>query len=168
MPEMTSAYRKIASTSWFSRCLPGMRSELYIGDDHLLLATQIVVFEKYHRFFFSDIEAIIAAKSNRWIWASVVWALCLPLGLLWNLGHAPWCYAIGAVWVVFAGAILIWNLLAGPTYVVKIQTVAQTRRLKAIERARRYEAFQRVVIPLVMAGQQPNAVPAQARPDHGL
>jgi hypothetical protein len=168
MPEAASAYHKIASTSWFSRCLPGMRSALYVADDHLLLATQIVVFEKYHRFFFSDIEAIIAAKSNRWIWASMAWALCLPLGMLWYFGRAPWCYVIGAAWVLSTGAVLIWNLLAGPTYVVKIQTAAQSRRLKAIERARRYEAFQRVVIPLVMAGQQPNAVPTLARKDKAL
>ena len=162
MPEMTSVYRKIAATSWFSRFLPGMRSALYLTDDHLLLVTQVVIFEKYHRFFFSDIEAIIAARSNRWIWASVMWALCLPLGMLWYLGRTPWCYAVGAGWVLLTGAILIWNLLAGPTYVVKIQTAAQTRRLKAVERARRYETFQRVVVPLIVAAQQPNQVSAMA------
>jgi hypothetical protein len=162
MPDMISAYRKVAETSWFSRFLPGMRSALYLADDHLLLATQVLIFEKYHRFFFSDIEAIIAAKSNRWIWASVAWALCIPLGMLWYLGRTPWCYVVGACCLLFAGAILIWNLLAGPTYIVKIQTAAQTRRLKAVERARKCEAFQELVIPLIAAGQQSNPVPAVA------
>jgi hypothetical protein len=160
MPDTTPVYRKIASTSWFSRFLPGMRSSLYVTDDHLLLATQMVMFEKYHRFFFSDIEAIIAAKSNRWIWASVAWAICIPLGMLWYLGRNNWCYVVGACWIVFAGGILIWNLLAGPTYVVKIQTAAQTRRLKAVERAHKYEAFSTIVVPLIMAEQQPNPVSA--------
>ena len=160
MPDMTSAYRKVASTSWFSRFLPGMRSALYLADDHLLLATQMVIFEKYHRFFFSDIEAIVAAKSNRWIWASVVWALCIPLGMLWYLGRSPWCYFVGASCILFTGAVLIWNLLAGPTYVVKIQTAAQTRRLNAVERARKYEAFQTLIIPLIVAAQQSNSVSA--------
>ena len=160
MPDMTSAYRKVASTSWFSRFLPGMRSALYLADDHLLLATQMVIFEKYHRFFFSDIEAIVAAKSNRWIWASVVWALCIPLGMLWYLGRSPWGYFVGASCILFTGAVLIWNLLAGPTYVVKIQTAAQTRRLKAVERARKYEAFQTLIIPLIVAAQQSNSVSA--------
>jgi hypothetical protein len=161
MPENT-VYRKIASTSWFSRLLPGLRSALYLADDHLLLATQMVIFEKYHRFFFSDIEAIVAAKSNRWIWASVAWAIVIPLGMLWYLPQNYWCYVIGACWIFLAGAILIWNLLAGPTYIVKIQTAAQTRRLKAVERARKYEAFSAIVVPLIMAEQQPKSVSAVA------
>jgi hypothetical protein len=153
-------YRKIAVTSWFSRFLPGLRSALYVADDHLLLATQMLIFETYHRFFFSDIEAIVAAKSNRWIWASVAWAVVIPLGLLWYLPQNNWCYVIGACWIFFAGAILIWNLLAGPTYIVKIQTAAQTRRLKAVERSRKYEAFSAIVVPLIAAQQQPKSVSA--------
>jgi hypothetical protein len=31
-------YRKIAATGWISRLLPGARSEIYLGEDHLLLA----------------------------------------------------------------------------------------------------------------------------------
>jgi hypothetical protein len=158
MPNMENAYRKIASTGWLFRWLPGMRSTLYLADDHLLLATQVVIFEKYHRFFFSDIEAIIAAKSNRWIWGSVVWAFGILLSTLWYLTRSPWGYVVGAGCVLVTGAILIWNLLAGPTYIVKIQTTAQTRRLKAVERARKYEAFLALVIPLVAAGQQSNPV----------
>jgi hypothetical protein len=161
MPENT-AYRKIASTSWVSRLLPGLRSGLYLADDHLLLATQMVIFEKYHRFFFSDIEAIVAAKSNRWIWSSVAWAIVIPMGMLWYLARNNWCYVIGACWIFFAGAVLIWNLLAGPTYVVKIQTAAQTRRLKAVERARKYQAFSAIVVPLIVAEQQPKPVSAVA------
>jgi hypothetical protein len=161
MPENT-AYRKIASTSWVSRLLPGLRSALYLADDHLLLVTQMVIFEKYHRFFFADIEAIVAARSNRWIWSSVAWAMVIPTGTLWYLTRNNWCYVIGACWIFFAGALLIWNLLAGPTYVVKIQTAAQTRRLKAVERARKYEAFTAIVVPLIMAEQQPKSVSALA------
>jgi hypothetical protein len=162
MPDITSAYRKIASTSWFSRFLPGMRSSIYLADDHLLLATQMVIFEKYHRFFFSDIEAITAAKSNRWVWASVAWTVFILLGMLWYLARSNWCYVVGACWIFTAGAILIWNLLAGPTYVVKIQTAAQTRRLKAVERAAKYQAFTAMVVPLIMAEQQPNSASAIA------
>jgi hypothetical protein len=160
MPDMAEAYRKIASTSWLSRCVPGMRSALYLADDHLLLATQVLIFEKYHRFFYSDIEAIVAAKSNRWIWVSVVWGLSVMLSMLWYLGRVPWCYVVGGCCILFAGGILIWNLLAGPTYIVKIQTAAQTRRLKAVERARKYENFQTLVIPLIVAAQQSNSVSA--------
>jgi hypothetical protein len=162
MPDITSAYRKIAATSWFSWFLPGLRSSIYLADDHLLLATQMIIFEKYHRFFFSDIEAITAAKSNRWLWASVAWVAFIPLGMLWFLARNNWCYVVGACWIFIAGAILIWNLLAGSTYVVKIQTAAQTRRLKAVERAGKYQAFTAIVVPLIMAEQQPNQASALA------
>ena len=162
MPDVISAYRKIAATSWFSRFLPGMRSSIYLAEDHLLLATRIIVFEKYHRFFFSDIEAITAAKSNRWLWASVAWVVSIPLGMLWYLARNNWCYLVGACWIFIAGFILIWNLLAGPTYVVKIQTAAQTRRLKAVERAGKYQAFSAMVVPLIMAEQRPNPLSAIA------
>jgi hypothetical protein len=162
MPDVISAYRKIAATSWFSRFLPGMRSSIYLAEDHLLLATQMIIFEKYHRFFFSDIEAITAAKSNRWLWASVAWAVSIPLGMLWYLARDNWCYVVGACWIFIAGSILIWNWLAGPTYVVKIQTAAQTRRLKAVERAGKYQAFSAMVVPLIMAEQQPNPLSAIA------
>jgi hypothetical protein len=160
MSDSTPVYRQIAATSWISRFLPGMRSALYLAEDHLLLATQVIIFERYHRFFFSDIEAIVAAKSNRWIWASVLWALCIPFSLLWYLGQVPWCYVVGACCALGTGTILIWNLLAGPTYIVKIQTSAQTRRLKAVERARNYEAFQHAIIPLILSEQQSEPVSA--------
>src|ERR1700757_3070799 len=51
-------YLKIAATGWISRLLPGARSTIYLGEDHLLHAKQIMLFEKYRRFYFSDIEAI--------------------------------------------------------------------------------------------------------------
>jgi hypothetical protein len=162
MSDSNPVYRQIAATSWISRFLPGMRSALYLAEDHLLLATQMIIFERYHRFFFSDIEAIVAAKSNRWIWVSVLWALCIPFSLLWYLGQTQWCYVVGACCALGTGTILIWNLLAGPTYIVKIQTSAQTRRLKAVERAPKYETFQRAVIPLALSAQQSQPLSAIA------
>jgi len=63
MPEITPAYRKIATTSWFSRFLPGMRNSLYVADDHLLLATQMIIFEKYHRFFFPTSRRSLRQKA---------------------------------------------------------------------------------------------------------
>jgi uncharacterized membrane protein len=82
--------------------------------------------------------------------------------MLWFLARNNWCYVVGACWIFIAGAILIWNLLAGSTYVVKIQTAAQTRRLKAVERAGKYQAFTAIVVPLIMAEQQPNQASALA------
>ncbi len=55
-------YRKIASTGLISRLVPGVPSDVYLGDDHLLHAKQIVCCSKNisRRFYFSDIEEPIS------------------------------------------------------------------------------------------------------------
>jgi len=156
---MNNHYRKIASTSWISRLRPGARSDLYLADDHLLHATQIILFEKYRRLYFADIEAISFCKSNRWIWVSVIWAFCLICSTLWYLGRNPWCYITGALSCLVFGISLLSNLLAGPTYAVAVQTAAQLRRLKPVERERKLARFQEIVLPLITAAQPPSHQP---------
>ena len=147
-------YKKIAATGWTSRVLPGSRSEIYLGEDHLLHAKQIMLFEKYRRFYFSDIEAISFSKSNRWIWLSVVWGFLLFCSLFWYLGHQTWCYIVGALFCLIFGSFLLLNLIAGRTYVVNIQTAAQIRRLRPVERENQLIKFQQTVVPIIMQAQQ--------------
>jgi hypothetical protein len=151
---VNGTYQKIASTGWISRLLPGTRSGLYLGSDHLLHATQILLFEKYRRLYFADIEAITFCKSNRWIWFSAVWGFCLAASPLWYFGRTTWCYIAGAIFCLGFGVLLLSNLLAGPTYVVAVQTAAQLRRLKPLERERKLAKFQELVTPLILAAQQ--------------
>jgi hypothetical protein len=157
-------YQKIAATGWTSRLVPGSRSEIYLGEDHLLHAKQIMFFEKYRRFYFSDIEAISFSKSNRWIWLSVVWGFLLFCSLFWYLGHQTWCYVVGAVFCLLFGGLLLLNLIAGRTYVVNIQTAAQIRRLRPVERENRLIKFQQTVVPIIMRAQQVEQV-QQANPN---
>src|ERR1700749_53499 len=147
-------YRKIAATGWTSRLLPGSRSEIYLGEDHLLHSKQIMLFEKYRRFYFSDIEAISFSKSNRWIWLSVVWGFLLFCSLFWYLGHQTWCYIVGAVFCLVFGGLLLLNLIPGRTYVVNIQTAAQIPGLRPVERENRLIKFQQTVVPIIMQAQQ--------------
>lgn len=149
-------YRKIASTGLISRLVPGVRSDIYLGDDHLLHAKQIMLFEKYRRFYFSDIEAISFSKSNRWIWFSTVWGFLLFCSLFWYLGHGTWFYVVGAIFSFIFGGLLISNLIGGPTYVVNIQTAAQIRRLRPVEREKQLVRFQELVVPMIMLAQQPS------------
>ena len=153
-------YRKIAATGRTSRLLPGTRSTIYIGEDHLLHAKQIMIFEKYRRFYFSDIEAISFSKSNRWIWFSVVWGFLLFCSLFWYLGHQTWCYIAGALFCLVFGGLLLSNLMAGRTYVVNIQTAAQIRRLRPVERENQLIKFQQTVVPIIMQAQQANTTEA--------
>jgi hypothetical protein len=148
-------YRKIASTGWISRLIPGVRSAVYVGDDHMLHAKQMVLFEKYRRFYFSDIEAISFSKSNRWIWFSVIWGFLLSCSLFCYMGHEIWYYVFGAIFNIAFGSLLASNLVGGPTYVVNIQTAAQIRRLRPVERENQLIIFQQIVVPMIMLAQQP-------------
>jgi len=156
------SYRKIAATNWTSRILPGIRSAIYLGDDHLLHAKQMILFEKYRRFYFSEIEAISFSKSNRWVWLSVVWGFLLFCSLFWYLGHQTWCYVAGALSCLSFGSLLLSNLIAGPTYVVNLQTAAQIRRLRPLERENKLIKFQQTMIPIIMQAQQPSPNQATA------
>jgi len=151
---MTTPYQKLAATEWTSRLFPGIRSSVYLADDHLLHAKQIMIFEKYRRFYFSDIEAISFSKSNRWIWVSAVWGILLLFSLLWYLGRQPWCYIVGACFCLIFGGLLLSSLFAGPTYVVNIQTAAQIRRLRPVERENKLIKFQEIILPMITAAQQ--------------
>jgi hypothetical protein len=157
-------YRKIAATGWISRLIPGVRSEIYLGEDHLLHAKQIMLFEKYRRFYFSDIEAISFSKSNRWIWFSAVWGFLLFCSLFWYLGHQTWCYVVGALFCLVFGGLLLSNLIGGRTYVVNIQTSAQIRRLRPVERENQLIKFQQTIIPIIMQAQQSQQSTANEAP----
>ena len=150
---MKGSYRKLAESSVKFRFLPGMRAALYLGEDHLLLSTQIILVERYRRFFFRDIQTITAAKSSRWIWAACVWLVPFVFSSLWFLGQSWEYYLVGGLSLILFGSLFVASLLAGPTYVVEIRTAVQRQRLRPIERARKYRRFCREVLPLIFQAQ---------------
>jgi hypothetical protein len=150
---MKGSYRKLAESSVKFRFLPGMRAALYLGEDHLLLSTQMILVERYRRFFFRDIQTITAAKSSRWIWAACVWLVPFVFSSLWFLGQSWEYYLVGGLSLILFGSLFVASLLAGPTVVVEIRTAVQRQRLRPIERARKYRRFCREVLPLIFQAQ---------------
>ena len=55
------AYRKMRA----SRNGIGSSSRIYLGEDHLLSVESNLSTEKYYRFYFSDIQAIIVRRTDR-------------------------------------------------------------------------------------------------------
>jgi hypothetical protein len=150
---MKGSYRKLAESSIKFRFLPGMRAALYLGEDHLLLSTQMILVERYRRFFFRDIQTIVAAKSSRWIWAACAWLVPFVLSSLWFIGQRWEYYLVGGLSLITFGGLFVASLLAGPSYVVEIRTAVQRQRLRPIERARKYRRFCREVLPLILQAQ---------------
>jgi hypothetical protein len=65
---------------------------------------------------------------------------------------------VGAVFCLVFGGLLLLNLIAGRTYVVNIQTAAQIRRLRPVERENQLIKFQQTVVPIIIQAQQPQQV----------
>ena len=60
-------YIKISNGGLLMTFIPGLRTKLYLGTDHLLLIEQLVLVERYKRFYFRDIQVITTTQSSRWI-----------------------------------------------------------------------------------------------------
>jgi hypothetical protein len=67
---------------------------------------------------------------------------------------------VGALFCLVFGGLLLSNLMAGRTYVVNIQTAAQIRRLRPVERENQLIEFQQTVVPIIMQAQQTNTTEA--------
>ena len=69
--------------------IPGLRTKLYLGTDHLLLVEQLILVERYKRFYFRDIQVITATQSARWIVFGVLWGFLALLSAFSFFVHDP-------------------------------------------------------------------------------
>jgi hypothetical protein len=133
MPDDLPKYQRLTRPRFG---LDGMGS-LWLGPDHILLVTNTMTVENYRRWFFRDIQAVVALHNS----ARLVWNLvCCVLGALLGLGAGGvFVLALNekdkgqmAVLMVIAGiiavptliafAIAIVNTVFGPTCAVFVQT----------------------------------------------
>ncbi len=148
--------------------LPGRGLELttyvrlYLGPDHLLQVASSGYQERYKRFHFADIQAIVLQRSGtfpvlNWVFGSFI-ALCLGLWLLEAMerfaSEPAVQVALGLLTACAAGA-LAFNLLLGPTCVCYLRTAVQMERLAAIKRRRTAERILDRLRPMIEAIQGP-------------
>lgn len=110
--------------SFFS--LSGIRATLWLGQDHLLCVYNKGYEEDYRRFYYRDIQAVVAHRDRR--------------RLLWNLAYGTWAavFALGgltfsAVSAFFIVLIFI-NWLRGPTCTCYVQTAVSREHLPSLNR----------------------------------
>ena len=137
----------------------------WLGHDHLLVVATTSYVENYHRFLYSDIQAMLVRRSAlRLVWGLVfsmmtvssllaAWALKAtePAGnpsreALFGLG------ALLAVALMFAGLQTL-NLLWGPTCVCHLRTAIQTIPLPHLTRWRKAQLLMGELAPLALAAQ---------------
>jgi hypothetical protein len=136
----------------------------WLGLDHLLVVVMSGYVESYHRFLFSDIQAVVIRKSRLhyvWGFGSAFFAIMCVLsalataspGTLRNdTGTAVWFGVLMALAGVFCAGVLV-NWLRGPSCVCHLRTAVQTMPLPHITRWRKAQTLVAELTPLVIAAQ---------------
>ena len=141
------------------RRLPGKHAglfnhgRLWLGSDHLLMVRATGYSEEYNRFFFRDIQAIIARKTEQREIANIVFALvAIVMGVLAVTTQNGW----RVFWTTLAGSflfLLLVNWLLGPTCACHIRTAVQTTELPTLKRWRRARKVLERLRPLIREAQ---------------
>jgi hypothetical protein len=165
------------------RRLPGAASSLasyyrlYLGPDHLLQVEFAGFSEKYRRFYYRDIQAVLVQQTP--LRRSLGWLLGVPLLLC--LGAWPLALAasgidlVGVIVVVSVatatfGIPFVLNLAAGPTCTCHVRTAVQFERLQAIRRLRTARRLIEQLKPAILEAQpglqpvSPGPAPAEPLP----
>src|ERR1700730_18559761 len=83
------SYIKISNGGLLMTLIPGLRTKLYLGTDHLLLIEQLILVERYKRFYYRDIQEITASQSSRWLVFAGLWGFPTLLAELFFFFHNP-------------------------------------------------------------------------------
>jgi hypothetical protein len=134
----------------------GTYTSLWLGPDHLLLVTSSGYSESYQRFYFRDIQCLVAADSVRFAVLNAVFGCLLLFSgipaiiyLARDGSLSPWALVL----MVPVLLLLLWNLFLGRTCNVTLLSGVQSVRLPPLSRFRRTrKAFARLV-PLIEAAQ---------------
>jgi hypothetical protein len=132
---MANDYTKLAGGAGSGR-LATSQFSLWLGPDHLLQIEKQGHTEKYHRFYFKDIESVTIRRTNRQRNYGLFFGILLAL-FLWMLimvgGGAR--FVTGGFMVLFAIPFIV-NLVKGPTCVTHLTTAVQSREIHSLRRVR--------------------------------
>jgi hypothetical protein len=151
------SYLKISDGGLLMTVIPGLRTKLYVGTDHLLLVEQLILVERYKRFYFRDIEVITATPSARWIVFGVLWASLAFLAALSFFIHQPLVIGAGIFFTALFGFAFVHNMILGPTCIVRVETAVQSHRVAPLERIREFRQRMETIESLIRQSQLPIA-----------
>jgi hypothetical protein len=147
------SYTRISNGGLLMTLIPGLRTKLYLGTDHLLLIEQLILVERYKRFYFRDIQVITATQSPRWIIFGVIWGFLALISALSFLVHNPVAVALGTLCTAVFSFAFVHNIILGPTCIVRLRTAVQTHRVAPLERSRAFRKGMETIEPLIRDAQ---------------
>jgi len=135
-------------------------SSLWLGKDHLLAIESNGYTEKYKRFYYRDIQALIIQKTERYKWMNIALSVLAAAFLFpaFLSNQIVLNYLFGIVGGVFA-AFLIVNVALGASSVCRLQTAVQIEELPSLSRLRRARKVLNRLRPFIEAAQ--GALPAE-------
>ena len=143
-------------------------ARVWVADDHLLEVNSLLISERYRRFFFKDITAIVIRRTKARLYWNIAHGIlglggALLAGGLWWGGtlvseQEPrimlWVFAgMIAPFALFFIILLFINILLGPTCRCHLQTAADWHPLTAPTRLRPARRFLARLTPLIEAAQ---------------
>jgi hypothetical protein len=156
-------YTKISDGGLLMTLVPGLRTKLYLGTDHLLLIEQLILVERYKRFYYRDIQAITATQSSRWLVFAGLWGFLTLLAALSFFVHNSIALIAGTLFTGLFGFAFVRNFIQGPTCIVRLRTAVQTHRIAPLERIRDFHRGMDAIEPLIQTAQsedQPRLAPS--------
>ncbi len=129
-------------------------SRLWLGDDGLLQVDTVFFTEKYRRFAYGDIQALLLRETARGlVYSAVFGTLAAGCGLLaWSMDDPTTRHVfigLGAFWLV----LMIVNLIRGKTCRCQLQTAAGPHPLRSLNRVRLAQKALRLITEKVAAAQ---------------
>ena len=144
----------------------GTHSSLWLGPDHLMIATSSGYTESYARLQFRDVQGFFVTPSDRRFAWRISWAIpaisCAIVAGVSLLSHeTPRVSGI-----IFALTLigLVWNELLGPSCHAFVVTGVQTARLPSLVRRKKTRSVLGRLQPLIEAAQADLAVAPAASP----
>jgi hypothetical protein len=133
-------------------------SSLWLAPDHLLSVNSSGFAERYKRFYFRDIQAVIIKKTQRRAIYNAILATFLAclLGLLITLSPISKNEAAVITWLVVLGIVLFFflvNNLLGAGCVTYLRTAVQIERLPALGRIHKVRRVLQTIRPLIAMAQ---------------
>ncbi len=135
------------------------RVSYWLGVDHLLVVEVTNYNERYRRFYFRDLQAVIVQRNRNRMWGNIAIAVlgCLFLSLLVLAGfgnsNALPLIVIFSIVFLLAVIVLLINTVGGPMCSIHLRTAVQTQKLTGITRWRRAEFLIGTLTPLIQSAQ---------------
>jgi len=130
----------------------------WLGRDHLMVVEVSNYNERYRRFYFRDLQAVIVQRNNFRMWGNIVAAALgsvsfIPMVVAFGTPEAWPIIAFFTILLLSSMIGIFFNTLRGPTCSTHLRTAVQTQKLMGITRQRRAELLLETIEPLIQQAQ---------------